>query len=189
MELVKYSWNVDQSTILEIKKVDDLAFIGGEDIVWITQQEILDILEQGYIIAIYEKGDIVWHVQVQFRDNGEKYIFWIWILPEFQGKGIAKKLLEKVFDWDKDSIFTATVRPDNFPSIKLFVNHFRFKIDKFLPNHYGEWNHRFWMIQSDKNSLIGTTKVTVEDPAWVLQLLGDGRSIMALRDGYFIFED
>lgn len=127
-------------------KLDKLSY--GEDygLPPLDEDQIGGVVKSGFMLGIREEGELVSNIHIKKQEDGW-YVFTCCTSPSHQGKGLAKKLLEKVLEMSKkegNKRITATIKPSNINSLKLFEKK-GFKKVKYLKDHYGKGKHRILM--------------------------------------------
>lgn len=93
-----------------------------------------------YFIKIDDK--IIGSTEYQIKSSDEAYLSGLVILPEFQGKGIARKAIEFRLEKIKDMkrIWVVT-HPENKKILKLYES-LGFKVESRKENYYGDGEPR-----------------------------------------------
>lgn len=135
--------NLTENDSDDLIKVDALGFGKNYDLPPLTKDQIKGVLANGFILGIKKGTELVSDIQIKKEKNGW-YIYSVCTVPDEQHHGFASQLLRKVLELAKASRvkrITATVKPGNVGSIKLFMK-LGFRETKFLPNHYGKGKDR-----------------------------------------------
>lgn len=140
MEIVKLT----KKDIPQILLLDSVAFGSDYDLLPITEKEVIEILENGFIWGIKDGEKLLSNIQIM-KKEGRWHIYGIATSPDSQKKGYADELLKKVLLFAKEEkiykIF-ATVRPTNIKSKNLFLKN-GFVQTSFAKDYFGKGKDRF----------------------------------------------
>lgn len=98
-----------------------------------------------YFIKIVDK--VVGSIEYKMEDGDMAYLSGLVVLPDFQGKGIARQAIERVLEeiGDVKKVYLVT-HPHNTPAIKLYLS-FGFIIDGWKDNYFGDGEPRIIMAR------------------------------------------
>lgn len=174
VELYEKKDENNEILISELKKLDDLAFGFGPNIVNITREELKEFLQKGFILALRENGKIVSFISF-LKEDSTWYCSGVCTHPEQQGKGLADKVIKESLNHLNGKHITATVRENNLGSLKVFIRNNGFIGTKYLKNHFGKGKDRLLMewgpkieeqrnnLTQDRKELDCTEKKKIED--------------------------
>lgn len=103
--------------------------------------------EHKYLVA-KDNGKILGYIGIE-KISGEMHIINMAVQPDFRGKGIGKKLLEKALS-PKDVVFLE-VRVSNLPAQKIY-EHFGFKNVGIRKNYYQDNGENAYIMRRGANS-------------------------------------
>jgi ribosomal protein S18 acetylase RimI-like enzyme len=107
--------------------------------------------EKGYISwLLLIDGKIIGNFQLREHDNDSRYIAGIAVLPDQQGQGLGRQLLNKLIELYGEVQLVARIREDNLHSRKLFESS-GFEWTHETSDEKGKWNwvRRLPMQQSN----------------------------------------
>lgn len=139
--------NLNKNDIQKIIDLDISSFGINYDLPAITEKQIREILNNGFILGIKEKGILISNIQISEKKKGSLFIGEIATIPEKQHKGLAEKLLKRIIKISRQKRIkkiSALIRPSNQKSINLFLKN-GFRKIKTMENYYGKGKDRILM--------------------------------------------
>lgn len=97
------------------------------------------------VFLIKSGNEVVGNISYEIKSPEHIYISGLVVTPEFQGKGIAKKVLTQVLDkYSNTKRIDLVTHPDN-PALKLYES-LGFKIESRKENYWGEGEPRLVLV-------------------------------------------
>lgn len=141
--------NLQVASTLDIPKIIEIEQSVSGDKTYsamLTEEEWQKEFKKVKIFLIKNKNDIVGEVSYEIKDPKHLYINGLVIKPEFQGKGFARKAMEKIMEelkiYEKIDLVT---HPENKRAIQLYKS-LGFKIEKQIENYFGDGEPRVVMV-------------------------------------------
>jgi ribosomal protein S18 acetylase RimI-like enzyme len=82
--------------------------------------EVEEYIGRKEITAIYDSGKIIAFSIFQKTGRVSKYLYQLWVDPDYRGKGHAKALLEAELSANRDIVYTLWVETDNISARRLY---------------------------------------------------------------------
>lgn len=115
----------------------------------IAEEEWEEAIQDGPVYILEKEGEIVGNMTYEIKSTNHVYISGLLILPEFQGKGIAKQVMtDTLKEVGKVSRIDLVTHPDNFKAIGLY-KFFGFIVESRKENYFGDGEPRFVMSLSN----------------------------------------
>lgn len=134
---------------LDIPKIIEIEqSVSGDKIYspMLTEEEWQEAFKKVKTFLIKNKDNIVGEVSYEIKDPEHSYVDGLVIKPEFQGKGIARKAMEKIMEELKDyKKIDLVTHPENKRAIQLYES-LGFKIEKQIENYFGDGEPRVVMV-------------------------------------------
>ncbi len=112
----------------------------------LTEEEWQEAFKKVKTFLIKNKNDLVGEVSYEIKDSEHSYIDGLVIKPEFQGKGFARKAMEKIMEELKIyKRIDLVTHPKNKRAIRLYES-LGFKIEKQVENYFGDGEPRIVMV-------------------------------------------
>lgn len=112
----------------------------------LTEREWQEAFKKVKTFLIKSKNDLVGEVSYEIKDSEHSYIDGLVIKLEFQGKGFARKAMEKIMEELKIyKRIDLVTHPENKRAIQLYES-FGFKIEKQVENYFGDGEPRVVMV-------------------------------------------
>jgi len=134
----------DVDAVLEIEKnLSDVKTYSA-----LTEKnEITEEIKKGFFYLIKLNHNVVGDISYEMKDGGYAYISGLTVLPEFQGKGIARKAMEIILEKLKDvKLIDLVTHPKNERAIKLYESLGFKKNGEPMENYFGDGEPRIKMI-------------------------------------------
>lgn len=141
--------DIDINKFLEIERsVIGANIYSGID----NQEEAKEEIENNEVYFIKIADKIIGSTEYQIKGSDEAYLSGLVILPEFQGKGIARKAIEFRLEKIKSRkrVWVVT-HPENKKIIRLYES-LGFKVESRKENYYGDGEPRLVLVLDNSQS-------------------------------------
>lgn len=113
----------------------------------IERDEALEEITGAVFYLIEIDGKVAGDISYQIKDKDHAYFQGLAIMPEFQGKGIARKATEMVLEELKDiKIIDLVTHPENQKAINLYASFGFKKVGAPKENYFDDGEPRIEMI-------------------------------------------
>lgn len=111
----------------------------------IEKSEWEEAMEDGLVYILEKEGAIIGNATYEIKSPNHVYISGLLILPEFQGKGLGKQVMNDILqEIGKVKRVDLVTHPDNFKAIRLY-EFFGFIIESRKENYFGDGEPRLIM--------------------------------------------
>ena len=107
-------------------------------------------IKNSYLFVYKKNKKVIGYILFLKRKKFSR-LYSLCISKEFQGKGIAQKLLNYSFKTIKSEIYTLEVKSSNKSAIKLYEKN-SFKIKKILKEYYSESKNGYLMVRKNAST-------------------------------------
>lgn len=133
----------DIDDILEIEKsLDGKTYSALKD-----SKELIDEIASRVFYLIKENDEIVGEVSYKIKDDGHVYLNNLAVAPQFQGRGVGRRVMGMILEElkDKKSIDLVT-HPANSKAIRLYESLGFKQSGEQMENYYGDGEPRIRMV-------------------------------------------
>lgn len=136
---------------ISAEEIEELSRIEAENfgITGLNRYTLPPFVEFGRVYVLYADGNPAGLAELMRGWDGRTaYLFGISIRKEFRGKGLGRRLLQKIIDdlTDDTEALYLTVKPDNQVAIKLYRS-LGFVEQEYITDCYGRGEDRILMVR------------------------------------------
>jgi len=131
-------------------KMELEAFCRPFDSPSVNTDELKLYLEDAFAYLGYDKkGKPISFFAYHRQEKGKIHLKLFGVLPAFQGKGVGKKMLEKIIALSKGNLLTARTNPKNVKALLLYLG-YGFNIDRWFDDFWGDGEPRLLLKLNNK---------------------------------------
>jgi ribosomal-protein-alanine N-acetyltransferase len=108
----------------------------------LTEEEWLREMGKSTVYIIEKNSEVMGNVSFEKKEDGQVYFSGLVIYPKFQGRGIGRQVMNKLFEQLKDiKIFSLVTHLDNIAALKLYQS-LGFVVKERVENYFGDGEPR-----------------------------------------------
>ncbi|MSU54762.1 MAG: GNAT family N-acetyltransferase [Candidatus Staskawiczbacteria bacterium] len=116
-----------------------------------NREEVIEEITKSFVYLIEQQARVIGDVSYEMKDENHAYISGFAVMPEFQGRGIAKQAIKMILEQLKDvELIDLVTHPENEKSIKLYKSFGFQKIGEPQENYFGDGEPRIRMVLEKK---------------------------------------
>lgn len=118
-----------------------------------NREEVIEEITDHFMYLIEQNAIAVGDISYEMKDENHAYLSGLAIMPQFQGKGIARQAVKMILEQLKDvELIDLVTHPENEKAVALYESFGFKKIGEPQENYFGDGEPRIKMVlEKNKN--------------------------------------